>query len=337
MPADWRGFLSELFDASETEQRAWLAEHPLRAILQDKAVGEIRRSSLVSNDPPKDGEPFKVVLRWQDGPVAQQVILPSEIDYLGLQFVAATDARNYLIVFETDQGTITTNPQEFHRVMGAYRSPELDTHDPRQRFLGLSNACVEPVYPPQMPAFTSRHFGTVAPDTYGDSDASLHVARLSDRPLQVMIRQLGAQDGEAIDGVMDRFLAGLDDLLDASTPDVIENMLHFVEAVYRDPKGPVPTHGVDEGLEKVLNHGAPSGIWRHVEPYMLVLARNGTIPEPPAEQRIADGPIYVTLHCHCDWEIEHGLGLVWRDGTVLSAVGDHSVRLEDGRLKDHAV
>jgi hypothetical protein len=34
-----------------------------------------------------------------------------------------------------------------------------------------------------------------------------------------------------------------------------------------------------------------------------------------------DGRIYVSLECECDWESEHGLQLVFRDGATLSKAG----------------
>ncbi|GAA3542286.1 DUF6985 domain-containing protein [Kribbella ginsengisoli] len=34
-----------------------------------------------------------------------------------------------------------------------------------------------------------------------------------------------------------------------------------------------------------------------------------------------DGRVYVSLECECDWEPEHGLQLVFRDGAVLTKAG----------------
>ncbi|MDX6261519.1 MAG: hypothetical protein QOH84_3207 [Kribbellaceae bacterium] len=36
-----------------------------------------------------------------------------------------------------------------------------------------------------------------------------------------------------------------------------------------------------------------------------------------------DGRIYVSLECECDWEPEHGLQLVFRDGAALTRVGPY--------------
>lgn len=42
-----------------------------------------------------------------------------------------------------------------------------------------------------------------------------------------------------------------------------------------------------------------------------------------------DGRIYVSLECECDWEPEHGLQLVFRDGAGVTRVGPY-----DGELTD---
>lgn len=59
----------------------------------------------------------------------------------------------------------------------------------------------------------------------------------------------------------------------------------------------------------------PDDVWQHVR--------------MPDEFTISvdDGIAYVSLECECDWEVEHGLGLVFRDGDQISKVGQY-----DGHL-----
>ncbi len=52
-----------------------------------------------------------------------------------------------------------------------------------------------------------------------------------------------------------------------------------------------------------------SDIWEHVHPSEVVLSR-----------RDRDRRIYVEVSAECDWDGEHGLLLVFRDGKVLSRV-----------------
>src|SRR5262249_22635402 len=58
----------------------------------------------------------------------------------------------------------------------------------------------------------------------------------------------------------------------------------------------------------------PSDVWSYVE-----LGREIHV------SRRADGDsedgVYLSLECHCDWEVEHGLQLVLRDGRSITKVG----------------
>ena len=54
-----------------------------------------------------------------------------------------------------------------------------------------------------------------------------------------------------------------------------------------------------------------SDIWKHVQPETVTV-------RPPDEGD--DQSAYVILHAACDWEPEHGLQMVWRDGTELVRV-----------------
>lgn len=60
----------------------------------------------------------------------------------------------------------------------------------------------------------------------------------------------------------------------------------------------------------------PEAIWRHVHPKQLYLVRG---PD--------DDHVYVVASGDCDWEVEHGLSLVWRDGRTLCKAGG-----EDGHV-----
>ncbi|WP_371681854.1 hypothetical protein [Labrenzia sp. VG12] len=58
-------------------------------------------------------------------------------------------------------------------------------------------------------------------------------------------------------------------------------------------------------------------MWRHVTPGPVFQERgNGD-----------DDVWYAIMEAECDWEIEHGLMMVWRNGTTLCKVGGY-----DGHL-----
>ena len=56
----------------------------------------------------------------------------------------------------------------------------------------------------------------------------------------------------------------------------------------------------------------PGELWRHVE-----------IGDQPVVARRAHGDkgVYISLECNCDWEPEHGLQLVFKDGRAVCKVG----------------
>jgi hypothetical protein len=74
--------------------------------------------------------------------------------------------------------------------------------------------------------------------------------------------------------------------------------------------------GRDELAIATLN---PSSVWRHLKPTRVYIMR-----------RVHNEmDIYATLSCECDWDAEHGLQLVFRQGKQLTRVGP-----EDGHLTD---
>jgi hypothetical protein len=58
----------------------------------------------------------------------------------------------------------------------------------------------------------------------------------------------------------------------------------------------------------------PEDVWKHVQfgDEIYVSRRSDGDPE--------DG-IYLSLECNCDWEVEHGLQLVFREGRAVTKVG----------------
>jgi hypothetical protein len=61
----------------------------------------------------------------------------------------------------------------------------------------------------------------------------------------------------------------------------------------------------------------PEDVWAHVQPSEIHVSRRPR----------GDEGIYVQLLAECDWEVEHGLQLVFRNGNELSRVSE-----QDGHL-----
>jgi hypothetical protein len=65
----------------------------------------------------------------------------------------------------------------------------------------------------------------------------------------------------------------------------------------------------------------PDDVWRHI-----------SFGDPTVSRDLfGDRGIYVSIECECDWEEEHGLQIVFRNGAEVSKVGPY-----DGHLTNSA-
>lgn len=87
-----------------------------------------------------------------------------------------------------------------------------------------------------------------------------------------------------------------------------KNCTDFLEAVGVDE--------MDEALRQIKNHNE---IWNFIQPTEIYITRR-----PYKEQ-----DIYVQVACECDWEQEHGLQFVFRQGKQLTRISD-----QDGHLTE---
>lgn len=102
-------------------------------------------------------------------------------------------------------------------------------------------------------------------------------------------------------------------------PSVLTAATPAIFAYYRDVMNDVVTAGDHdwyveiEGSRNVLDHVRLGG-----EP---IVSRDA----------YGDRRVYVSLECECDWELEHGLQIVFRDGRLVTKVGPY-----DGHLTNSA-
>lgn len=89
-----------------------------------------------------------------------------------------------------------------------------------------------------------------------------------------------------------------------------------VYAYYRD----LHTHADSAWIDAVMAVPTqPDDIWKHVRPLSITL----TSRLAQFETIDKDDPVpYVLLEANCDWEDEHGLQLVWREGHALVKVSE---------------
>lgn len=82
------------------------------------------------------------------------------------------------------------------------------------------------------------------------------------------------------------------------------------EHVYRYYQDMREAWGPDEDIPDIAT---PAEVWRHVQ--------FGS--EIELGRRAKDGLVYASLDCNCDWEPEHGLQIVLRNGQEVTKVGPY--------------
>lgn len=87
-----------------------------------------------------------------------------------------------------------------------------------------------------------------------------------------------------------------------------KNCMDFLEAVGFDES--------DEPLRQISNQDE---IWSFIQPTEIYVSR----------RHGGDNDIYVLIACECDWEQEHGLQLVFRQGKQLTRISE-----QDGHLTE---
>lgn len=77
---------------------------------------------------------------------------------------------------------------------------------------------------------------------------------------------------------------------------------------------------LEDDEQESLKRKKPSDVWKHVKFGSALFVRRR------AKNDKEDG-VYVTLECNCDWEQEHGLQLVLRDGKRITKLGPYNGHL----------
>lgn len=222
--------------------------------------------------------------------------LPSSVTYTGLRVTSTIPVAAFEI--DTAGGTVKTNMQELGRIRRA------ETEAEREAAFAMLTGAFETAKPrPKPRAFSSKVLGRVRPDDYGDTWFAdpLAVPYFDGLALRVLLQGVGPGDATRIDAALANFLALTPDDRLAASPAVLANCKEFLEAIGPD----------DEADKAMYAISDPAEIWQHVSGEELQIVKDDSDGEPS---------IYVALACHCDWEREHGLQLVYRDGKVVTRV-----------------
>ena len=107
-------------------------------------------------------------------------------------------------------------------------------------------------------------------------------------------------------------------------PDVVEAVERFLSLRVEDRQAAsarVFTNYKDyaDAVEIDLEIDHPAAVWNHVRVTDIIVDR----------RHHRDQDVYIVATCECEWEIEHGLQLVFRRGSNLVRVSD-----QDGHLTD---
>lgn len=104
----------------------------------------------------------------------------------------------------------------------------------------------------------------------------------------------------------------------------IKNFLACAPAVLKEAEACIFEYYTDMNSywapsdEQFVSIKSPSDIWAHIQLGIeLIVSRRG----------YGDKGIYISVECNCDWEPEHGLQIVFKDGAAVCKVGPY-----DGHL-----
>ena len=107
----------------------------------------------------------------------------------------------------------------------------------------------------------------------------------------------------------------------------IANFLAADEAVLKAASSAVFAYYKDmlaytsPGDEAYVPIASPDDVWSHVQfGYEPIVSR----------YHHGDKRVYISLECNCDWEPEHGLQIVFRDGNRVCKVGPYDGHLTNG-------
>ncbi len=99
----------------------------------------------------------------------------------------------------------------------------------------------------------------------------------------------------------------------------IDNFLSADVSVLRDAEPYIFQYyeqckGADAAEEEFPDINSPGDIWTHVQ-----LGENPVVTRRAAD----DQDVYVSVECGCDWEPEHGLQIVFKNGREVNKVGPY--------------
>lgn len=295
----------ELADPSQALQDGhpelddFLTRYPLAALNPERDMLAVLRYCQPGLNLPPEGANSELQLHLFFVAAWSRYPLPQTVVFSGLE-VAGRGLR-----FRTTEGEVVTNTSQLNQLMGATTDQEL-----REIFLTLQDVYPPPRRPITSKSLQSRLLGKMLPVDFPDwwQGRPLEIPYFDGISLPVIF--MGLHPDEDPDFVEEADQA-LESFLGLSRPDpdttalVMANCRDFLEDV-----------GDEEALAE-LDQGLD--VWGWVRPSQIYLTRRNR----------RDQAVHLQISAHCEWEEEHGLQLVFRQGKDLVRVSP-----EDGHLTD---
>ena len=255
---------------------------------------------------PEPGDAIRHVLVVAKPMMESRTRLPMDVQYLGIRITALDPVMCFEI--DTAECVVRTNMQEL------WALDRFDITEPERLavFKAFTGRYTPPAPRVKAKAFKTRTLGMLKPDKYGDlwEAAPVNVPFFDGRSLPVQLLSVSAADGAAIDAAMDNFLQLNAHDRTLAAPAVLANCQDFLGLVDL-------VSDADHVMAALTD---PDAIWPYVDCQSIDIVKDDGDGEPA---------IYIVLTCNCEWEPEHGLQIVYRNGLQLTRVSE-----QDGHVRD---
>jgi hypothetical protein len=295
---------------------------PLAALSADGATfAVLRRYHPSLNCSPDDetnpSDDFSMRIGLYTATMQTFFFVPKHLTYISLALTAAAQPSQPVpdYVIETAEfGTTRTNNHELRTRMAPDYTPVSDTVM-REAFASFTNARPAPItrIPITSTSITLPTVGTLHRSDFDDWFSMTRDVPLLGKAMPITVADFHPDDPAQARrlGLFDTALSSFLTLTSAdratASRRVLQNCHEYIDAV-----------GEDEWNAAMAAISNPEEIWTFVYP------RDVSVAYDDDTRRV-----YVSIACECEWEQEHGLQLVYRDGSTLTRVS-----AQDGHYAD---
>jgi hypothetical protein len=120
------------------------------------------------------------------------------------------------------------------------------------------------------------------------------------------------------------FIVEADEALRSFLNLTMANRNSYSEIVHKNCTDTLDELGYDTVSPELANLTNPNDIWRFVNPSGIYVTR----------RHRRDMNIYISVSCSCNWEEEHGLQLVFRQGKKMTRISGHDGHVTEADAYD---